>query len=117
MSETRITTEIAEIILGAVSNPRYPGLKDLICREYHISRGMLTTQKLLRMNSITFFRLMYAIAQNVAPKDYNDMLEKLKEKTLSVAEMEDDTYEEIKKAHAGSPIGKKRKKKSKNTNF
>ena len=117
MSETRITTEIAEIILGAVSNPRYPGLKDLICREYHISRGMLTPQKLLRMNGITFFRLMYAIAQNVAPKDYNDMLEKLKEKTLSVAEMEDDTYEEIKKAHAGSPIGKKREKESKNTNF
>ena len=56
MSESLITTEIAEIILGVVSNPRYPGLKALICKEYHISRGMLTPQKLLRMNGITFFR-------------------------------------------------------------
>ena len=109
MSETKITTEIAEIILGVVSNPRYPGLKSLICREYHISRGMLTPQKLLQTNGVTFFRLMYAIAQNVTPREYNDMLERLKEKTLSVAEMEDNTYEEINKAHSGSPIGKKRK--------
>ena len=109
MSESLITTEIAEIILGVVSNPRYPGLKALISKEYHISRGMLTSQKLLRMNGITFFRLMYAIAQNVSPKEYNDMLGQMKEKTLAVAEMEEETYGAIILAHSGSPIGKKRK--------
>ena len=63
MSETQITSEIAEIILDVVNNPEHPHLKDLIVSEHHISRRMLTPDKLLHLGGITFFRLMMAIAQ------------------------------------------------------
>ena len=113
MIENKITTEIAEIILDVVNNPAHPGRKDLICADYHISRGMLTPQKLLRISSITFFRLMLAIADNASEKEYNHMLDRLKMKTLTIAKLDDGTNEAIKDAHAGSPIGKKREKNPK----
>ena len=110
MIENQITTEIAEIILDVVNNPAYPGRKDLISEDYHISRGMLTPKKLLRISSLTFFRLMLAIADTVSEKEYNHMLDRLKMKTLTIARLDDGTNEAIKAAHAGSPIGKNHKK-------
>lgn len=107
MSENQITTEIAEIILGVVNNPEHPRLKDLIVKEHHISRRMLTPAKLLHLGGITFFRLMMAIAQNVAEKEYNLMLNRMREATLNFAELEDGSPEALMQAHAGSPIKKK----------
>lgn len=107
MSETQITSEIAEIILGVVNNPAHSGLKDLIVKEHHISRRMLTPDKLLHLGGITFFRLMIAIAQNVAEAEYKLMLDRMREATLNFAELEDGSPEAVCRAHAGSPIKKK----------
>lgn len=109
MKEQLILEQIAEIILGVVNNPKYPGRKARICKNYHISPSMLTPKRLLRMKSDTFFRLMMAIAQEVSDEqEYHEMLEKIKMLTLEVAEMEDGTPEAIIKAHEGSIIGRKK---------
>ena len=107
MSETQIITGIAEIILSVVNNPAHPKLKNLIIKQYHISRGMLKPDKLLHIDGITFFRLMMAIAQNVVEAEYNFMLDRMREATLNFAELEDGSPEAVARAHAGSPINRK----------
>lgn len=107
MSEHQITKEIAEVILGVVNNPKYPDLKDIIVNEYHVSRRMLTPSKLLRIGSVTFFRLMVAIQQNVTEKEFEKMLDGIKQKTVTFAELKDGSPEAIMLAHAGSPIHRK----------
>lgn len=109
MSEIEITTELAEIILGVVNNPTHPGLKDLIVKEYHISRRLLTPRHLMRCNSITFFRLMTGMYNYLPEKVFDKMLEDIKNKTKSFAELEDGSLEALIKAHAGSPINRKKK--------
>lgn len=101
--------KLAEIILDVVNNPKYPGRKSRICKNYHISPNVLTPEKLPRTNQFTFFRLMMGIYQEVPhDQEYYDMLEKMRRLTLEVAEMEDGTPEAIIKAHAGSIIGRQK---------
>lgn len=103
--------KLAEIILDVVNNPKYPGRKSRICKNYHISPNVLTPEKLPRTNQFTFFRLMMGIYQEVPhDQEYYDMLEKMRRLTLEVAEMEDGTPEAIIKAHEGSIIGRKKAK-------
>ena len=109
MSETQITIEIAEIILGVLNNPAFKGFKDFLVKEYHISRRMLTPRHLMRCNSITFFRLMAGMYNYLPEKVFDKMLEDIKNKTKSFAELEDGSLEALIKAHAGSPIKKKKK--------
>lgn len=108
MSEIEITEKIAEIILSVVNNPKYPDLKDLLVNEYHISRRMLTPKKLFKSGNATFFRLMVGIYSRVTEKDFQKMLDDIRDATVDFAELEDGSPEALIKAHAGSPIGRKR---------
>ena len=109
MSEKKVLEQIAGVVLSVVNNPEYPGRKTRICKTYHISPGALTPEKLLRTRSDTFFRLMMALAQEVPhEKECLEMLEKIRDFTFKVAEMEDGTPEAIIKAHEGSAVGRKK---------
>jgi hypothetical protein len=108
MSEAQITKKIAEIILGVVNTPKYPDLKKILIKEYHIGQRMLKSDKLLSMSGVTFFRLMVGIQQNVSEKEYSKMLEDIKKKTIEFAELDDGSSEEVNKSHKGSP-NKRRK--------
>lgn len=108
MSEIEITEKIAEIILSVVNNPKYPDLKDILVNEYHISRRMLTPKKLFKSGNATFFRLMVGIIQNVSKDEYTKMLNDIRDATVDFSELEDGSPEALIKAHAGSPINRKR---------
>lgn len=109
ITEQEVMRKLAEIILDVVNNPKYPGRKSRICKNYHISPNVLTPEKLPRTNQFTFFRLMMGIYQEVPhDQEYYDMLEKMRRLTLEVAEMEDGTPEAIIKAHAGSIINRQK---------
>jgi len=107
MSETQITIELAKIILGVINNPAHKGLKDLLVKDYHISRRMLTPKKLMRCSSTTFFRLMSALYENLPEKEFDKMLDDIKKKTKSFVDLDDGSLEALIKAHEGSPINKK----------
>ena len=109
MSETQIQEKIAEIILSVVNKPNYPDLKDILVNEFHISRRMLTPKKLFRSGNATFFRMMLGICSRVTEEDFNKMLNDIRDKTVDFAELEDGSLEALIKAHAGSPIKKKKK--------
>ena len=106
--EEKVLAELFEIVLEVVDNPKDRRRKSRISKNYHISRNVLTPEKLPRTNQVTFFRLMIALSQEAEMKEFNDMLEKMKYLTLEVAEMEDGTPEAIIKAHEGSIIGRKK---------
>ena len=108
--EEKVLAELFEIVLEVVDNPKDRRRKSRISKNYHISRNVLTPEKLPRTNQVTFFRLMIALSQEAEMKEFNDMLEKMKYLTLEVAEMEDGTPEAIIKAHEGSIIGRKKAK-------
>jgi hypothetical protein len=106
MSEIEINEKIAEIILDVVNS--HPGLKGEIVKNYHISRRILTPKKLFRADWSTRFRLRLAIYQNIPDADYLQMLKDINEETMTFADLEDGSPEALIKAHAGSPIGRKR---------
>lgn len=108
--EEKVLAELFEIVLEVVDNPKDRRRKSRISKNYHISRNVLTPEKLPRTNQVTFFRLMIALSQEAEMKEFNDMLEKMKYLTLEVAEMEDGTPEAIIKAHEGSIIGRQKAK-------
>ena len=108
--EEKVLVELFEIVLEVVDNPKDRRRKSRISKNYHISRNVLTPEKLPRTNQVTFFRLMIALSQEAEMKEFNDMLEKMKYLTLEVAEMEDGTPEAIIKAHEGSIIGRQKAK-------
>ena len=106
--EEKVLAELFEIVLEVVDSPKDRRRKSRISKNYHISRNVLTPEKLPRTNQVTFFRLMIALSQEAEMKEFNDMLEKMKYLTLEVAEMEDGTPEAIIKAHEGSIIGRQK---------
>ena len=83
MSEIEITKKIAEIVLSVVNAPKYPDLKDILVNEYHISRRMLTTDKLLYASGATFFRLLMGICQNVTENEFQKMLDNITRVTVA----------------------------------
>ena len=109
MSENEILKELAEIILNVINDPAHHGLKERLVKEYHISRRTLTPRNLLRCSSITFFRLMTGLYDCLSEKEFDKMLEAIKEKTKSFVDLEDGSLEVLIRAHAGSPIKKKKK--------
>lgn len=105
---------LSEVILDVVKNTKNASIK-VFCEEYHIARERMTSNFFTLSNG-TLFRIMMGIAQLVSLQEFLTMCIRIAIITYYVAN-NDGTAEAIKKAHAGSPIGKKRKKKSKNTNF
>lgn len=110
MSETQIEEKIAEIILDLVNKPNYPDLKDILVNEFHISRRMLTPKKLFRSGNATFLRMMLCFCRYVSEKELDKMLDDIRDETKSFADREDGSLEALIKAHAGSPINRKKKK-------
>ena len=115
MTELEALTKSAVVILDVVNNPEYPGRKTRICRNYHISPGTLTPEKLHRVSYATLFRLMMGLYQEVPhEQEIHEMLDRMKYLTFEVAEMEDGTPEAIIEAHKGSKIGRKKSQIIKN---
>ena len=106
---------LSEVILDVVKNTKKASIK-VFCEEYHIARERMTSNFFTLSNG-TLFRIMMGIAQLVSLQEFLTMCIRIAIITYLVANLDDGTAEAIKNAHAGSPIGKKRKKKSKNTNF
>jgi hypothetical protein len=106
---------LSEVILDVVKNKKNASIK-VFCEEYHIARERMTSNFFTLSNG-TLFRIMMGIAQLVSLQEFLTMCIRIAIITFLVANLDDGTAEAIKNAHAGSPIGKKRKKKSKNTNF
>ena len=110
-TEQEIEKLMAEVILRTVKESRYStNIKDF-CAENQIDRGKLMAKKLFRMLNATLFRIMMGIAQLVSFEEYMTMCIKIALITYSVANMEDGSPESIKRAHMGSPIGRKTKTK------
>lgn len=102
---------LSEVILDVVKNTKKASIK-VFCEEYHIARERMTSNFFTLSNG-TLFRIMMGIAQLVSLQEFLTMCIRIAIITYLVANLDDGTAEAIKNAHAGSPIGKKRKKKSK----
>lgn len=102
---------LSEVILDVVKNSKDASIK-VFCEEYHIARERMTSNFFTLSNG-TLFRIMMGIAQLVSLQEFLTMCIRIAIITYLVANLDDGTAEAIKNAHAGSPIGKKRKKKLK----
>ena len=111
ITEKDIEALMAEVILGVVKNPAHEtNIKDF-CAENQIDRRKLTSKKLFSLKNATLFRLMMGIAQLTSMEEYLTMCMQFAFITYYVADLEDGSPETIKKAHMGSPIGRKANKK------
>ena len=110
MTEKQIESIMAEEILDVVKNPVYKTNLEAFCNENHIDRGKFTSKKMFRMTNATLFRIMMGIAQLVSLEAFLTMCIRIALITYFVSNMDDGSPEAIKKAHSGSPIGKKTKK-------
>lgn len=107
LTESDIEALMAEVILGAVKNPAHKtNIKDF-CAENQLDRRKLTSKKLFSMKNPTLFRIMMGIAQGKSLKVYLTVCLEFAFITYYVANLTDGSPEIIKKAHMGSPIGRK----------
>ena len=109
ISEQDIEASLAGELLGVIKDPKNKTNVETFCQEYHVNRTDLTSKKLFKMKDRTLFRIMLGIAQLVPLDDFVDMCIRIAHITYQVASMEDGSPEAIKQAHAGSPIGRKKK--------
>ena len=110
-TEQEIEKLMAEVILRTVKESKFStNIKDF-CAENQIDRGKLMAKKLFRMLNATLFRIMMGIAQLVSFEEFVAMCLKIACITYRVANLEDGSPESIKRAHMGSPIGRKAKTK------
>lgn len=109
--ETEVEALIADEILGMIKNPIYKTNVKTFCEEYHIDRRKLTQKKVFSFKDRTLHRIMLGIGQLAQKKDFFAFCLRIAYITFTVANAEDGSPEAIKRAHAGSPIGRKRKKK------
>jgi len=109
ISEQDIEASLAGVLLGMIKNPKYQTNVKTFCEENHVVRHRLTSKQLFKMKDRTLFRIMLGIAQLVPLDDFLDMCIRIAHITYHVASMEDGSPEAIKQAHAGSPIGRKKK--------
>ena len=109
-TEQEIEKLMAEVILRTVKESKFStNIKDFA--ENQIDRGKLMAKKLFRMLNATLFRIMMGIAQLVSLEEFVAMCLKIACITYYVANLEDGSPESIKRAHMGSPIGRKTKTK------
>lgn len=109
--ELEIEKLMTQIVLDVVKNAKDTTVK-VFCEENHIARERMTSNFFTLKNG-TLFRIMMGIAQLAPLKEYLDMCIRIAIITYLVANQDDGTAEDIKKAHEGSPIGKKREKTTK----
>ena len=97
-TEQEIEKLMAEVILRTVKESKFStNIKDF-CAENQIDRGKLMAKKLFRMLNATLLEFV-AMCLKIACITYY------------VANLEDGSPESIKRAHMGSPIGRKTKTK------
>lgn len=108
IKEEEIEALMSEVILGVVKDPVNKTNAEDFCAENCLDRRKLTSKSLFRMLNGTLFRLMMGIAQLASLKDYLTMCIRIALITYWVATMDDGSPEAIKKAHAGSPIGRRK---------
>jgi hypothetical protein len=111
ITESDIEAFFAETVLGIIKNPVHKTNVNTFCSEYHIDRNKLTSKQVFSMNNRTLFRLMMGIAQLASLKEYLIMCYRFAKLTYQVANREDGSPEAILRAHAGSPIKRKRQRK------
>lgn len=108
ISETEVEAMIADEILGMIKSKT--NVKTF-CIEYHIDRRKLTKKQIFRFRDSSMHRIMHGIGQIHTRKKFDDFCLRIGYITYEVANAEDGSSEAIKRAHTGSPIGRKRKKK------
>jgi hypothetical protein len=109
IKESDIAASFTEEILGLIKNSRSKTNVATFCQENHLDRNNLSSKKFFRMTNRTLFRIMLGIAQLVSRADFLDMCTRIGLITYDLAESEDGSLEAIKRSHAGSPIGRKKK--------
>lgn len=109
MSEKEIGKLMTEEILGVVKKVEDTNVK-VFCEENHIARERMTSRFFTMKNS-TVFRIMMGVAHLVSLEDYLTMCIRIAIITYFVSNNGDGSAEAIKKAHEGSPIGRKQNKK------
>lgn len=102
---------LSQVVVDVVKNAKDGSIK-VFCEENHIARERMTSNFFTLKNG-TLFRIMMGIAQLVPLQEFLTMCIRIAIITYYVANQKDGPAEAIKKAHEGSPIGKKREKKSK----
>lgn len=107
-TEKEIETMFAEAVLDIIKNPAHETNVDTFCREYHLDRTKLTSKRLFSFSQSSMYRLMTGIAQLGTLMEYIWLCLRFAVITYRVANMEDGTPEAILRAHAGSPIKKKK---------
>ena len=108
-SEKEIEASLAGELLGMIKDPKYKTNVKTFCKENHVVRHKLTSKKLFSMKDGTLFRIMLGIAQLFPREDFVDLCIRIAQITYQVGSMDDGSPEAIKQAHAGSPIGRKKK--------
>jgi hypothetical protein len=108
-TEKEIEAFLADELLGVIKDPKNDTTVEKFCQEYHVVRHRLTSKKLFSMTDRTLFRIMLGIAQLASREDFVEMCIRIANITYQVASMDDGSPEAIKQAHAGSPIGRKKK--------
>ena len=111
MTEQDVELLMTEEILRVVKNPAFKcNVKDF-CEDNHLDRSKLTSKKLLSMKNSTLLRIMLGVAHLVSLEAYLTMCIRIAIITYFVSNNGDGSAEAIKKAHEGSPIGRKQNKK------
>lgn len=110
LTEKKVEALMAEVILDVVKDPANDSSAKVFCAENCLDRHRLTSKAIFSMQNATLFRIMMGIAQLASLKDYLTMCIRMALITYFVAKMEDGSPEAIRKAHAGSPIGRQTNK-------
>jgi len=106
ITELEIKVQLAEIILRLVNDPKHPGRKARICKEYHFAPRMLKAENLFNMKSSNLFRLLLALAQEETERVFIKAIMDFAAYIISVADMEDGTPEALIAQHAGGRFTK-----------
>lgn len=107
-TEKEIENYFAEAFLSIIKNPAHETNVDTFCHEYHLDRTKLTSKNFFSMYNGSLFRLWLGIAQLASVKEYILLCIRFAVLTYRVAQSTDGTPEAILRAHAGSPIKRKR---------
>ena len=104
ITENDFLHEIAEIILSIFKNPAIGLTKDAVCRDGHFSPKMLTVDRLLHMQCSTTLRLLLYLCTVLSDSEFHDLIKRLCNLILSVANDDEDAAYRIIDNHAGAPL-------------
>ena len=103
-TEKEFLHEIAEIILSLFKDPTIGLTKETVCRDGHFSPKMLTVDRLLHMQCSTMLRVLLYLCTVLSDSEFHNLIKRLCNLILSVANDDEDAAYRIIDNHAGSPL-------------